>query len=70
MVWTDEEKAFCVLTYNLTKGEMLRFSMFCKNALIPVLINILILNFDTIPYMDCFNMLPSFRAYLLYLRIL
>ena len=51
-------------------GEVLTFSTFCKNAVIPVLINILTLNFDTISDKDCFYMLQSFRAYLLYLRVL
>ena len=70
MVWTDEEKAFCVLTYNRTKWEVLTFSMFCKTTLIPVLINILTLDFDILSDKECFNMQQSFRAYVLYLRVL
>ena len=51
-------------------GEVLTMSTFRKNAVIPVMINILILYFDKISDKDCFNMLQSFRAYLYYLRVL
>ena len=63
-MWTDEEKAICILTYNRIKLEVLTLSTFCKNAVIPVVINILIFNFDTISEKDCVDMSQSLRAYL------